>query len=344
MNEPPTLEQLEEDLSAKKNFSILEELIEDAEERYKILLKYKAVEEIINAPEAKKKELIQLWADKLSKSIWTIQRMLKRVELEGIAALARTKRTDAGKLMGFHSWKKNSNEQWRSREEAVGYWKAFIEEKYRKGNTASRRMSANQVFNRVKDHAELDLGLKQGEYPSHVFVYKILEPIILDKQLKVRRPNQGPGIVIQCFSKFTKKDKVKEEILVKRSNQVWQIDHTRLDNLLIDANGERIGSVYITSVIDTYSGCALGYHLGFDAAGSHEVALALRHAILPKYYGAEYQLQEKWIPCGLPDYIVTDNAEEFHSRHLKRIATQLRHQITLSSLYRARWSHRAIIP
>lgn len=323
MDKPPTLEQLEEELSAKKDYYVLEELIEDAEERYKILLRYKAVQEIRNTPDENRKGLIQLWADKLEKSVWTIQRMLKKFELEGLAALARTRRTDAGKLIGFNGWKKNSNEEWESREEAVEYWKTFIQEKYRKGNTASRRMSPNQIFNRVQDHAELELGLKQGEYPSCVFVYKVLEPIILEKKPKVRRPNQGPGIVVECYSKYTKKDKVKEEIVVRHSNQVWQIDHTRLDNLLIDANGERVGSTYITSVVDTYSGCVMGYHMGFDAAGSHEVALALRHAILLKHYGNEYKLEKDWEVCGIPEYIVTDNAEEFHSRHLKRIATQL---------------------
>lgn len=154
-------------------------------------------------------------------------------------------------------------------------------------------MSPHQVFIQLKSHAELNLGLKEGEYPSHVFVYKVLEPFIPDKKPSIRRPNQGPGVVIKCYNKYDEKEKILEEIVVTRSNQVWQIDHTRLDDLLMDANGEPIGTVWITSIVDSYSGCVMGYHIGFDGAGSHEVALALRHAILPKKYGQEYNLRQE---------------------------------------------------
>lgn len=67
----------------------------------------------------------------------------------------------------------------------------------------------------------------------------------------------------------------------------------------------------------------MGNHLGFANPGSHEVALALRHAILQKHYGPEYKLKEKWEACGLPEYIVTDRAKEFKSAHLRRVALDL---------------------
>lgn len=104
---------------------------------------------------------------------------------------------------------------------------------------------------------------------------------------------------------------------------MWQIDHTQLDNLLPDEEGGLAGAVWITAVVDTWSGCVMGYYLSFDSAGSHEVALALRHAILPKQYGPEYQLKEQWEACGLPEYIVTDRAKEFKSTHLKHVASSL---------------------
>jgi putative transposase len=75
--------------------------------------------------------------------------------------------------------------------------------------------------------------------------------------------------------------------------------------------------------MDSYSGCVTGFYLGFEPAGSHEVALALRHAILPKHYGKEYELQETWQICRIPEYIVTDRAKEFKSEHLKQISLQL---------------------
>lgn len=86
---------------------------------------------------------------------------------------------------------------------------------------------------------------------------------------------------------------------------------------LDDKGEEVIGRPYITLIMDSYSGCVAGFHLGFEAAGSHEVGLALRHAILPKQYEPEYELQEKWNVCGVPEYWVTDRAKEFKSNHLK---------------------------
>ncbi|NJM70202.1 MAG: hypothetical protein HC862_08205 [Scytonema sp. RU_4_4] len=49
----------------------------------------------------------------------------------------------------------------------------------------------------------------------------------------------------------------------------------------------------------------------------------MRHAILPKHYETDYELQEIWLICGIPEYIMTDRAKEFKSEHLKQIALQL---------------------
>lgn len=87
--------------------------------------------------------------------------------------------------------------------------------------------------------------------------------------------------------------------------------------------------MWITAVIDTWSGGVMGYYISFGSAGSHEVALALRHAILQKHYGSEYQLQKEWEVCGLPEYIVTDRAKEFKSAHLKHIASDLNIKLRL---------------
>ncbi|WP_196517704.1 Mu transposase C-terminal domain-containing protein [Nostoc sp. WHI] len=116
-----------------------------------------------------------------------------------------------------------------------------------------------------------------------------------------------------------------EEILaITHSNQIWQADHTKLDILLIDdQDGEVIGRPYITLVMDSYSGCVTGLYLGYESAGSHEVALALRHAMLPKHYSSEYKLQKEWDIFGVPEYLVTDRAKEFKSEHLKQISLQL---------------------
>jgi putative transposase len=286
---------------------ILESLLEDLDDRAKIMQRVQAVEDIKQASDHQRTEKIKLWADRLEVHPRSVTRLLERVEKEGLAALVRFTRTDAGEKRGSKQWKGKTVEE----------WKEFILTTYKRGHKNGRRMNLSQVFNQVKSHAVTELGLPKdkGEYPSIGFVYGMF-----DKQKKEKRnPGQGPGIVIKTIDK----DDVREDIVVERSNQVWQIDHTKLDNLLVDADGSMVGCVWITSVIDSYSSCIMGYYLSFMSAGSHEVALALRHAILPKHYGAEYGLQKEWEVCGLPEYIVTDRAKEFKSGHLLRVAMEL---------------------
>ena len=91
----------------------------------------------------------------------------------------------------------------------------------------------------------------------------------------------------------------------------------------MDVNGNEIGRPFLTSVIESNSGCIVGFHISFKKPGSYEVALALRHAFLPKKYGEEYELQRTWNISGIPQYFVTDRAKEFKSNHLKQIAAQL---------------------
>jgi len=113
------------------------------------------------------------------------------------------------------------------------------------------------------------------------------------------------------------------DLAVEYSNQVWQCDHTRADLLLVDQHGEILGRPWLTTVIDTYSRCILGINLGFDAPSSQVVALALRHAILPKQYGAEYGLHCEWGTYGKPEHFYTDGGKDFRSEHLQQIGVQL---------------------
>ncbi len=116
-------------------------------------------------------------------------------------------------------------------------------------------MTRNLVNNQVKGHAELDLGLEEGEYPSHMFVYKIIDPIIEKKNRKVRNPGQGPRIIVKVTTGKKDGKWVEEDIEVTRSNQVWQIDHTRLDNLLTDEDrGLAVVSQILFSDKGTISG------------------------------------------------------------------------------------------
>jgi|GEM_PF-416138 len=234
-------------------------------------------------------------AERLGISVRGVQRLVKAWREEGMAGLSPRRRRDCGEA--------------RISEE----WQRFIVKTYREGNRGSRRLSPAQVAVRVKVRAQ-ELGA--AEYPSHMTVYRLLKPLI--------EPAQPPKRAIGWKgSRLTLKTREGLEIGVEWSNQVWQVDHTKVDLLVVDQVGEILGRPWLTIVVDTYSRCIMGIHLGFDAPSAAVVCLALRHAILPKQYSSAYELKQSWGTYGLPQYVYTDGGKDFRSQHLEQVATEL---------------------
>ena len=236
-------------------------------------------------------------AKKLGKSKRTVQRLVQRWEAEGIAGLKSTERNDKG--------------QHRISQE----WQDFIVNTFREGNKGSRKMSRKQVAVRVKVKAK-ELGEKK--YPNYRTVYRVLQPIVDAQESKPKIRSVG-----WRGSSLSVKTRNDEYLDVEYSNHVWQCDHTKVDILLVDKFGELVDRPWLTTVIDTYSRCIVGIRLGFDAPSSQVVALALRHAILPKNYSPNYGLNCEWGTYGKPEYFFTDGGKDFRSNHLRQIGVQL---------------------
>ncbi|BAZ18303.1 integrase, catalytic region (plasmid) [Calothrix sp. NIES-4071] len=101
---------------------------------------------------------------------------------------------------------------------------------------------------------------------------------------------------------------------------------------MVDEDGEEIGRPNLTTVIDCYSRCIVGFRLGFNPPSSQVVALSLRNGILPKRYGSEYELRCKWSAYGVPKYVFTDGGKDFRSKHLVEwISDQLNFEPILRS-------------
>lgn len=236
-------------------------------------------------------------AAKLGKSVRTIRRLVKKWEAEGLSALQATQRTDKGKHRIDQEWQE------------------FIIKTYKEGNKGSKRITPQQVAVRVAAKAA---ELEQEKYPSYRTVYRVLQPII-EKQEKTQsvRSRGWRG------SRLSVKTRDGQDLSVEYSNHVWQCDHTRADVLLVDQDGQLLSRPWLTTVIDTYSRCIIGINLGYDAPSSQVVALALRHAILPKQYGSEYKLHCEWGTYGKPEHFYTDGGKDFRSNHLQQIGVQL---------------------
>ena len=212
-------------------------------------------------------KLQQQAAKKLGMSVRSLQRLVERWREQGRSALSKQHRMDQGAI-------KISSD-----------WREFILRAYREGNRGSRSLTPAQVALRVRARAQ-ELGVE--EYPSRTTVYRILKPQIEKQQSKRSLGWRGDRLLI------TTREGI--ELAIEWSNQVWQCDHTKIDVLVVDQTGNELGRPWLTIVVDTYSHCIMGLHLGFDAPSAQVAGLTLRHAILPKQYPAAYELQQVWIP------------------------------------------------
>ena len=112
----------------------------------------------------------------------------------------------------------------------------------------------------------------------------------------------------------------------ERPNALWQADHTRLDVLVIDADGKP-ARPWLTTVIDDHSRAVAGYTVFLGAPSAMQTALGLRQAIWRK-------ADPDWPLCGLPDVLHVDHGSDFTSAHLEHVAADLRFQLVFSGVAR----------
>jgi putative transposase len=227
----------------------------------------------------------------------SLRRLQQQYRDRGIEGLKRQPRSDEG-----HSKVDES-------------WQQFILETYRKGNRGTRQTSRAQVAKQVGSHAA-ELGT--ADYPSRRTVYRILAPVIEQQAQKQKKRSIGwQGDTLHLTTKAG------IEITVEYSNQVWQCDHTPADIVVVDSQGDLLGRPTLTTVIDTYSRCIVGIHLGLERPSAAVTGLALRHAILPKQYQRGYEPQNLWESYGVPQYLYTDAGSDFTSAHIDQVASRL---------------------
>lgn len=95
-----------------------------------------------------------------------------------------------------------------------------------------------------------------------------------------------------------------------------EIDHTKLPLFVVDTETRLpIGTPWLTSAVDKYSGVVLGYYASFNPPSYLSVMQCLSHAIVTKdYLKTSYSsVENDWDIYGLPEVIVVDNGKEFYS-------------------------------
>jgi len=102
--------------------------------------------------------------------------------------------------------------------------------------------------------------------------------------------------------------------------QVFQIDHTPADIILVDdINRKPIGRPWITLAIDINTRMIAGYYLSLNAPSVTSVAMCITNAVLPKdEILLRFDINTNWDVWGFPDTIHADNGADFRAEALKR--------------------------
>ena len=271
-------------------------------------LKFNLIQWLVESPNRTiKSQRKQAIANTLDISTRQVERLLKQYIKDELPETTGVQRSDKGK------------------HRISEYWEEFVKTTYHKSIKDKHPLSATEIVREVKRHAIVDLGLEEGDYPHPATIYRILKPLIEHENRKKRVRNSGSGSWLAVETRDGK------FLKAEFSNQIVQCDHTKLDIRLVGSDRVLLPErPWITTVVDTFSSCVIGYHLWRKQPGSQEVALALRHAILPKDYPSEYELEKPWQICGPPlQYFFTDGGKDFRSKHLKAIGKKLDFQCEL---------------
>jgi putative transposase len=158
-------------------------------------------------------------------------------------------------------------------------------------------------------HMAQDLG---EEPPSYWVVYRIVSSLPADL---VTLAHQGSKVYGESFELIHRRE-------AAGPNAIWQADHTPLDILLIRPDGET-AKPWLSTVIDDYSRAVPGYFLSFQDPSALHTSLALRQAIWRKE-------DSRWVVCGIPDVLYTDNGSDFTSNHLEQVGADLKIRLVFS--------------
>jgi putative transposase len=144
---------------------------------------------------------------------------------------------------------------------------------------------------------------------------KALRARVTARSLRERtKAREGASVATDRFRQ------VRPGLRTERPLQVVQIDHTKVDIMLVDdVTRACIGRPWLTLVLDVYTRMVAGLTLSLDPPSAAGTALAVTQAVLPKTeWLKDRAINLAWSTFGLPEIIHVDNGAEFHSRAFER--------------------------
>ena len=212
-------------------------------------------------------------------------------------------------------------------------WEPFITKVWKKGSKGKKIMSAAAVFAKVEREA-LDIR-KTTQYPSYSTVRRIVQPLIEQKRTQNGISSAGQGMISHLPTRAG------ETLTAKHSNQVVQIDHTKVDAFSLVAGDQskirfekveddnippQEGAIrlYLSVLKDVFSKCILSHLLSSKQPSAEDVAQLIRKAILPKEFPRDYDLLEDRVPYGSFSHLYVDGGKDLNAEHIKRIGKHLK--------------------
>ncbi|MBX3060838.1 MAG: transposase [Anaerolineae bacterium] len=194
--------------------------------------------------------------------------------------------------------------------------KATIDELYLRREKATIDDVHAEVFLRIKEENQRRDPDEQLEPPARRTVARRIEQLGLRDKFQARHGKRAADFE---FSQFG------EAPIPERPGMEMEIDHTRLDYIVIDPEDSLpLGRPTFTYALDRCSRHPQGYYLGFEPPSYLTVMHCLSHAIRPKgNVQAIYNTDHDWIAYGLPRVLIVDNGKEFIGRDLDDACLQL---------------------
>lgn len=102
-----------------------------------------------------------------------------------------------------------------------------------------------------------------------------------------------------------------------RHNEVWEIDHTQVDAIVVDEKSRLpIGRPWVTAIIDRHTRMVMGLYISFNPPGTYSTLQCVRNAILSKdkLLASCPSVQGPWPCIGTPEVLIPDQGREFKAR------------------------------
>jgi len=296
--------KVSEIIKEPKNASILDkQLVDINDEEFKEALdKYLIIEPLLKIEKRTTKDVDKV-AKKHNRGIATIYRWLDRFETIGTVSSLSTSYENCG---------------------------------------AKGKSRLNESVNAIIEAVLEDLYLNKQQYPLSFIHMKIVEKC---NNLNLKAPNINTirnrikDINPKLIAKHRKGTSIRDTRGtpgkfpdVKMPLDVIQIDHTKMDVIIVDEKTrQEIGRPFITVAIDVYSRMIYGFYISLEAPSYFSVGQCLLNAILPKDDILKNQnVEGEWPVYGLPRAVHVDNAKEFRGISLQKFCQEYR----ITDIYR----------